>query len=241
MSEFTALITGGAKGIGAHLATSLLARGYRVVTLDVLPVADPAPGQTHLEADLLDPEATAKIAARIQRDFDVTHVVHNAGMIWPNLLEDAKPQEIAGLAQVHLGSALTLVQAVLPDMKKTGFGRIAFNASRAALGAPTRTAYGATKAGIIGMARTWALELAPHGITVNTVAPGPVLTDNFWGIIEKDSDRQHDLAKRIPVGRLGETKDVVNAFLFFLDPENSFVTGQTLYVCGGASVGTLSI
>ena len=241
MSGFTALITGGAKGIGAHLATSLLERGYGVVTLDVLPVADPVSGQTHLEADLLNPEATAEIAARIQRDFAVTHFVHNAGLIWPNLLEDAKPQEIAGLAQLHLGSALTLVQAVLPGMKKARFGRIAFNASRAALGAPTRTAYGATKAGIIGMARTWALELAPHGITVNTVAPGPVLTDNFWGIIEKDSDRQHDLAKRIPVGRLGETKDVVNAFLFFLDPENSFVTGQTLYVCGGASVGTLSI
>lgn len=76
---------------------------------------------------------------------------------------------------------------------------------------------------------------------MNVVAPGPVLTDNFWGIIEKDSQRQHDLAARIPVGRLGEPGDVSRAMLFFLDPENSFVTGQTLYVCGGASVGTLTI
>jgi NAD(P)-dependent dehydrogenase (short-subunit alcohol dehydrogenase family) len=78
-----------------------------------------------------------------------------------------------------------------------------FNGSRAALGVPTRTAYSATKAGIIGMARTWALELAPHGITVNVVAPGPVQTDNFWGIIPKGSDREAELAKQIPVGRLG--------------------------------------
>ena len=237
----TALVTGGAKGIGLHLATSLMEKGYKVLTLDVLALSALGPDHTHIKVDLLDPDATIRTAEDIAKTHDVTHLVHNAGLIWPNLLEDAKPEDIVGLSQLHLGSALSLVQAVLPGMKSRGFGRIAFNASRAALGAPTRTAYGATKAGVIGMARTWALELAPHGITVNVVAPGPVLTDNFWGIIEKDSARQHELAKRIPVGRIGETTDVVNAFLFFLDPENSFVTGQTLYVCGGASVGTLSI
>ena len=94
---------------------------------------------------------------------------------------------------------------------------------------------------MIGMARTWALELAPHGITVNVVAPGPILTDNFWGIIPKGSDRETELARRIPVGRLGTVEDVTNAFLFFCDPANSFVTGQTLYVCGGASIGTVQL
>ena len=126
-------------------------------------------------------------------------------------------------------------------MKERGFGRVMFNASRAALGAPTRTAYSASKAGMIGMARTWALELAPHGITVNVVAPGPVQTDNFWGIIPKESEREAALAKRIPVGRLGQVEDVTNAFLFFCDPANSFVTGQTLFVCGGSSIGTLTL
>ena len=122
-----------------------------------------------------------------------------------------------------------------------GFGRILFNGSRAAMGVPTRTAYSATKAAQIGMARTWALELAPFGITVNVVAPGPILTDNFWGIVEKDSEQQKALAKRIPVGRIGEARDVTNAFLFFCDPASSFVTGQTLFVCGGASLGGLSL
>ena len=241
MSEFTAVVTGGNKGIGADLAERLLGRGYRVVS-----VARSAPQKSHpnlhsVEADLLDPDAVATVARAIAAEFEVTHLIHNAGLIWPNLVEDAKPEDITGLAQLHLGSALTLLQAALPNMKARQFGRVMFNASRAALGAPTRTAYSASKAGMIGMARTWALELAPHGITVNVVAPGPILTDNFWGIVEKDSPQQEALAKRIPVGRIGNVRDVTNAFLFFCDPDNSFVTGQTLYVCGGASVGTLTI
>lgn len=112
-------------------------------------------------------------------------------------MEDVKPSEITGLAQLHLGSALTLLQSVLPNMKQRQFGRVLFNASRAALGVPGRTAYGASKAGMISMARTWALELAPHGITVNVVAPGPIQTDNFWGIVPKGSQREDDLAKRL--------------------------------------------
>ena len=237
----TAIITGGNKGIGADLASALLQLDYTVVSL-----ARHAPEIKHknlhsVTVDLLDPDAVSDASAKVASEFEVTHFIHNAGLIWPNLIEDAGPEDITGLSQLHLGSALTLLKAVLPSMKKNQFGRVMFNGSRAALGAPTRTAYGATKAGMIGMARTWALELAAHGITVNVVAPGPILTDNFWGIIEKDSPEQDALAKRIPVGRLGTVDDVTRAFLFFCDPANSFVTGQTLYVCGGASVGSLQI
>ena len=191
--------------------------------------------------DLLDAEAVSQAAASIASQHQVTHLIHNAGVIWPNLIEDATPGDITGLAQLHLGSALSLLQAVLPNMKEQQFGRVLFNASRAALGAPTRTAYSASKAGMIGMARTWALELAPFGITVNVVAPGPVLTDNFWGIVPKGSEQETDLAARMPVRRLGTVDDVSNAFLFFVDPASGFITGQTLYVCGGASIGGVSI
>lgn len=238
MSEtFTAVITGGNKGIGADLARRMLAEGYRVVS-----VSRHAPDFTHerlssVEADLLDDAAVAQAAGEIAARHEVTHFVQNAGLIWPNLIEDAKAEDIRGLAQLHLGSALTLLKAFLPAMKAKQFGRVLFNGSRAALGARTRTAYGATKAGMVGMARTWALELAPHGITVNVVAPGPILTDNFWGIIPKGSQQEAELATRIPVGRLGTVDDVTNAFMFFADPKAGFVTGQTLYVCGGASVG----
>ena len=238
---YTAVITGGNKGIGLDLAKAMLGQGYRVVSVARHAPEDESGRIEHMECDLLDPDAVAASAAAIAARHDVTHLVHNAGVIWPNLVEDAKPEHITGLAQLHLGSALTLLQAFLPGMKAKGFGRVLFNSSRAALGAPTRTAYGASKAAMIGMARTWALELAPHGITVNVVAPGPIRTDNFWGVVPKGSDQEADLAKRIPVRRLGTVDDVTRAFLFFADPDNGFVTGQTLFVCGGASIGSMPI
>ena len=239
MSEqLTAVITGASKGIGADLARRMLDEGYRVIS-----IARHAPDFSHedlssVEADLLDEQAVSDAAAHIVGEHDVSHFIQNAGLIWPNLVEEAKPSDITGLAQLHLGSALTLLQAFLPSMKERRFGRVIFNGSRAALGVATRTAYSASKAGMIGMARTWALELARHQITVNVVAPGPVLTDNLWGIIPKGSQQQEDLADRIPVGRLGTVEDITNAFMFFADPKSGFVTGQTLFVCGGASVGT---
>ena len=241
MTQLTALITGGNKGIGADLAASLLERDYNVISVARRPPEVSHPRLYSVEADLLDPAAVSQAAAEIAARHEVTHLIHNAGLIWPNLIEEAKSEDITGLAQLHLGSALTLLQAILPSMKTGQFGRVMFNASRAALGAPTRTAYSASKAGMIGMARTWALELAQHGITVNVVAPGPIQTDNFWGIVDKGSEQEAALTKRIPIGRLGTVNDVTNAFLFFCDPANGFVTGQTLYVCGGASVGTLTI
>ena len=241
MSEYTAVITGASKGIGLDLAERLLDKGYRVVSIARHAPEGASKELQSVEADLLDPTAVQEAATHIASTHEVTHFVHNAGVIWPNLIEEATPADIAGLAQIHLGAALTLLQAFLPAMKAKQFGRVLFNGSRAALGVPTRTAYSATKAGIIGMARTWALELAQHGITVNVVAPGPVLTDNFWGIVEKGSEREQKLAAQMPLGRLGTVRDVSNAFLYFCDPENGWVTGQTLYICGGASVGTVTI
>lgn len=241
MTDHTAVITGGSQGIGADLAQAMLARGWRVISIARHKGEAAHERLEHIEADLMDPQATAQAAAEIAARHRVTHFIHNAGIILPNLIEDATPQDLQSLTQLHLGAALTLTQAFLPAMKQAGFGRILFNASRAALGAKTRTAYSASKAGMIGMARTWALELAPHGITVNVIAPGPVLTDNFWGIIPRDSAQEADLAARLPVGRLGTPEDITHAFLFFADPKAGFVTGQTLYVCGGASIGGVPI
>ena len=241
MTAYTSIITGGNKGIGADLVKRLLEKDHHVISVARHPPDYTHPHLSSVEVDLLDAEAVSQAAASIASQHQVTHLIHNAGVIWPNLIEDATPGDITGLAQLHLGSALSLLQAVLPNMKEQQFGRVLFNASRAALGAPTRTAYSASKAGMIGMARTWALELAPFGITVNVVAPGPVLTDNFWGIVPKGSEQETDLAARMPVRRLGTVDDVSNAFLFFVDPASGFITGQTLYVCGGASIGGVSI
>jgi NAD(P)-dependent dehydrogenase (short-subunit alcohol dehydrogenase family) len=127
-------------------------------------------------------------------------------------------------------------------MRQRNYGRIVLISSRAALGLPTRTVYSATKAGMIGMARTWALELAPDGITVNVVAPGPIEdTEMFGQVVPSGSERAAALAKAIPVRRLGRSDDVARAVLFFADPASSFITGQVLYVCGGASVASFSL
>jgi len=237
-----ALVTGGSTGIGAEICRQMLDSDYEVVSL-----ALGRPQQKHarlhaIEVDLMDAAATRQAAADIAARFTVTHLIHNAGVIRPALLPDVKAGDLEALSQLHLGSAVTLAQAVLPSMKQNKFGRIVLMSSRGALGLQTRTAYAATKAGIIGMARTWALELAADGITVNVIAPGPIAgTDMFHAVVPKGSERESTLAKAIPVQRLGQPDDVARAVMFFCDRANGFVTGQTLYVCGGSSVGSLTI
>lgn len=236
-----AVITGGSSGIGWATAQAMLARGWQVVSLSAEAPPETAPGLHTEIADLADPEATAAAAARIAKAHQVTHVVHNAGQILPALIDDARPEDIARLAQLHLATPLVLTQAFLPAMRARRFGRVLFTGSRAALGVPTRSAYAATKAGLIGLARTWALELAPQGITVNVVSPGPIRTQNFWDIVPRDSAAETALAARIPVGRLGEPADVARALMFLADPDAGFITGQVLMVCGGASIGAFSL
>jgi 3-oxoacyl-[acyl-carrier protein] reductase len=238
----TAIVTGASGGIGAAIAKALLERGHRVISLALDKPDWSHPRLESYAIDLFDARATEALAAEIAHQHDVTHIVHNAGVIRPNPVEAAKASDIAALAQLHLGAALILLDASLPKMKERRFGRVVLISSRAALGATGRTAYSATKAGLIGMGRTWALELAPFGITVNMVAPGPIQgTHMFHEIVPAGSDRETALAAAIPMRRLGQPEDVAGAVMFFAGRDSAFVTGQVLYVCGGASVGTLVI
>ena len=242
MTANVALVTGGATGIGAEICRQMLAAGYEVVSLSLGKHEQAHPGLHVIEVDLLDRTATEQAATDVARRFAVTHLVHNAGAIRPGPLPDVKLDDLDALTQLHLGSDITLAQAVLPAMKRAKFGRIVLMSSRGALGLATRTAYAATKGGMVGMARTWAIELAADGVTVNVIAPGPISgTEMFHALVPKDSDREKALAKAIPVQRLGRPDDVARAVMFFCDRDNSFVTGQTLYVCGGASLGSLTI
>jgi 3-oxoacyl-[acyl-carrier protein] reductase len=239
--DFTAVVTGTSSGIGLDLATRMLDRGWRVIGLSIDKTELRHDRFEGIVVDLLDEKRTAAAAQDIATRHAVTHLIHNAGLVWPNLLEAVKPEDIDGLARLHLTSPMILTQALLPAMRRRHFGRIVFVSSRAAMGVPTRTAYSATKAAIHGMARTWALELGPDGITVNVVAPGPILTDNFWSIVPKDSERQQKIADQLPVRRIGTVEDVSRAVLFFAEPEAGYLTGQVLFVCGGASLGGLSL
>jgi 3-oxoacyl-[acyl-carrier protein] reductase len=237
-----AIVTGGASGIGAEICRQMLHCDYEVVSL-ALGKPDWSHDRLHaIEVDLTDGAATAAVAAEVADRFAVTHVVHNAGAIRAALLPDVKQSDLHALTQLHLGAPLLVVQAVLPRMLGNRFGRIVLISSRGALGLETRSAYAATKAGMVGLARTWALELAPSGITVNVIAPGPIGdTEMFRAVIPEGSERARALAQAIPVKRLGRCDDVARAVMFFADRENGFVTGQTLYFCGGASVGTITI
>ena len=237
----TAVVTGGSAGIGRAIAKRLLDAGYEVVSLDVQPSGLAHAKLRHVHVDLSDANATRQAAAEITRDHAVTTVVHNAGLIRPALLADLKIEDFNALVNVHLAAGISLVQAALPTMQNSLFGRVVLISSRAVLGLATRTSYSATKAGMLGMARTWALELAPHGVTVNVVAPGPIQTANFHSIIPEGSPQVEHVIETIPVKRLGQPDDVARAVMFFVDRDAGFVTGQVLYVCGGTSIGSLTL
>lgn len=242
MSELQcAVVTGGSAGIGAAITKKLLEDGYQVISL-----ARRAPDFTHenlsfYEIDLADEKETAEIAAEIAAKHAVTILVNNAGVIRPSLIEEVKLDDLHYLTRLHLSAMITLTQAFLPAMKKQGFGRIINMSSRAVVGLPTRTAYAGTKAAIISMTRTWAMELGQYGITVNAIAPGPIVTDMFTEVIPEESEKARALAASIPVKRLGQADDIARATSFFIDPDNSFITGQTLFVCGGTSLGSITL
>jgi 3-oxoacyl-[acyl-carrier protein] reductase len=236
-----AVVTGGSAGIGKAICEDLLARDYQVVSLARRRSDIAHPRMHNVEVDLSDRAATAEAAREVMQRFEVTTVVHNAGVIKAALLPEAKLEDLDTLLDLHLGCAIQLVQAALPAMRAKHFGRVILLSSRAALGLATRTNYSATKAGMLGMARTWALELGADGITVNVVAPGPIRTDMFYDVVPAGSDKERQLAASVPVRRLGEAADVARAVAFFADAKNGFITGQVLYVCGGTSVGSLSL
>lgn len=239
-SEKYALVTGGSSGIGAAICKLLLEHGYQVVSLSRRASGKPPPGLHEVQVDLTDAIATCEAAQEVAARFPITTLIHNAGAIREKPLEDVTVEDLHSLTNLHLAAALSLMQTCLPTMKQRHYGRVVLVSTRAVLGLAKRTAYSSTKAGMLGLARTWALELGAHGITVNVVAPGPIeATEMFHEIIPVDSPKLAHIVESIPVKRLGRPEDVARAVLFFVAPDAGFVTGQTLFVCGGTSVGSI--
>ena len=240
MSKRTVIVTGGSTGIGLEICKQFLEADYQVLNLSRRAAEFKHDSLLDVQVDLADREQTIQVAQDIASKYSVDVLVHNAGVIRPALVEEVKLEDLDYLNQLHLASAITLTQAVLPAMKQQQHGRIILMSSRASVGMQTRTAYSATKSGMIAMARTWALELAEHGVTVNSVAPGPIAsTEMFHGVIPEDSPKMKEMAEGIPVKRLGQPDDVARAILFLADVNNGFITGQNLFVCGGTSIGSI--
>lgn len=233
----TALVTGGSQGIGRGVVERLTADGFRVVNLDRKAPAALAEGETFMEVDLAQPQATAQALAKVAGQFAVSVLVNNVGTVQPGSLEEVSFDDLDQVVSLNLRCTIQCAQAVVPGMKERRHGRIINISSRAALGKELRTLYAATKAGLHGITRTWALELGRHGITVNAIGPGPIATELFRRANPADSPRTRAIIEGVPVGRLGTPADIAHAVAFFADPRAGFVTGQVLYVCGGMTAG----
>jgi 3-oxoacyl-[acyl-carrier protein] reductase len=232
-----AIVTGGSAGIGQSVCQHLLEAGAMVINIDVNPPERAEDARYRfVQADLCDPAAAREAAARATRSMQVNCLINNAGAPVPADLPDVVDSDFDRGVNLHLRAPVILAQACLPAMKAARFGRIVNISSRVILGKKSRTVYSSTKAGMVGLTRTWALELGPFGITVNAIAPGPVLTELFR------KNNPPDVAKRLidtaVVGRAGAPDDIARAALFFAAPENGYVTGQILHVCGGSSLGS---
>lgn len=234
------LVTGGSQGIGRAIAERAERDGYAVTIFDRVAPADPGLGE-YVSVDLSDQKATAAALASALARGPITRLVNNVGMVRPALLEDTTLDDFDAVIRLNVRAALQCTQALLPGMRSARFGRIVSIGSRAALGKELRTAYSASKAALVGLTRTWALELAPSGITANLIAPGPIETELWAKANPADSPRTKAIIAGLPMRRLGTPADIANAAAFFLNAENGFVTGQTLYVCGGASVGVAAV
>ncbi|MBK1782473.1 SDR family oxidoreductase [Advenella sp. WQ 585] len=235
--NFAAIVTGGSRGIGASITKSLVENGIPVYNLDISPPLDFSPA-AHIQVDISNASQLQKVLKQVCESNNILYLINNAGVGGPLNLEDVSLDAFQRLTDINVRAAILCAQAVLPAMKAASFGRIINITSRSALGKEGRTIYSGTKAALIGMTRTWALELGRYGITVNAVGPGPIGTELFWRSNPKDSPKTQSIINEIPIKRIGEPEDVAAAVEYFISDKAGFVTGQTLFVCGGLTIGS---
>lgn len=236
MTKLVTIVTGGSSGIGEGICKHLLRTDATVINVDRRSPAVTPEGDYHFfQCDLSDPSGTREVARRIIQRFQVNCLVNNAGDSWPAAIEDIQDEEFDRSVNLHLRAALILTQAVVPGMKAARFGRILNMSSRNVFGKKGRTSYSGTKSALVGFTRTWALELGDAGITVNAVAPGPVTTEMFRK--NNSPEAIERLVGATAVGRVGTPDDIARAVLFLVSPDNGYITGQLLHVCGGSTLG----
>lgn len=231
------LVTGASKGIGRAICDRLIQEGYEVTGIArTRPDNWPEEFAFH-QTDLSDPASVERVLSSLAQEAPFYGLVNNVGIVPAGPIENVKVEQLHMAVMLNIEVAIKCMQALLPGMQKQGIGRVVNISSRAALGKPERTVYSFTKAGMIGVTRTWALEMAPKGITVNAIAPGPIATEFFQSVNDENDEGTRKLLAGIPVGHIGKPEDVAHAVAYFMDSRCGYVTGQTHFVCGGVTIG----
>ncbi len=219
-------MTGTSSGIGAAIADRLLREGWRVTGLDRSPARTRSPDFEPVEIDLTDLE---RVAAVVDEIATVDAFVHAAGFMRTAPLGRLDARDGEGMWRVHVQAAAVIANGLC--RKFSAMGRIVLIGSRTAVGAPERSQYAAAKAALTAMARSWAAELAPKGVTVNVVAPAATETPML-----NDPARDATPPRVPPIGRFIQPQEVAALTSFLLSADAAAITGQQIVICGGSSL-----
>src|SRR5688500_747677 len=225
----TVIVTGASRGLGRYCADQLHAAGYRVVGLGRSP--DTKSAFEMRAADVANPESLADALRDLRRDTSVYALINAAGIASMNLVVTTPSETVRRIVETNLLGTIFCCQQVAPALIKRGRGRIVnFSTLGVPLAIKGEAIYVASKAGVEGFTRVFARELAPHGITVNAVAPGPIAT----ALIAKvPKDNVDAVVRQQIIPRQGTPEDVWNIVSMLLSPTSSMISGQTMHV-GGA-------
>lgn len=223
-----AVVTGSSSGIGKAIAQALLDSGWTVTGLDLSAPAIEDPRFQPVQVDLADGGSLDAAAAKLH---GVDALVHAAGLLRLGALGSLDPTAGELMWRLHVDAASRLANALADAMAAKGDGRIVFIGSRVAQGMAGRGQYAATKAALIALARSWAAELAPRGVTVNVVSPAATQT-----AMAQDPARSATAPKLPPIGRLILPEEVAGLVLYLLSPMAAAITGQDIQICGGSSL-----